>query len=242
MVEGATNFKKSGYSEEDSASLARIAALYQNIADERISAGDSADFIISQMKAFNIEASDAESIINKVNEVSNNYAVSSTDLAKGLKLVSAALSVGGNSLDEVLGLMTGGVEITRNATKMARGLVSVQSRLNQITDESSSVGKALSDWYEEHGIDVYDKQTGQIRSLYEILSDLAPKWKDLTKNEQAYYLNQQAGANQTQNLAAILENFDTVTKATSTSLKDSLGSAVQENTRYMESLNKIGVL
>ena len=236
MVEGATNFKKSGYSEEDSAALARIAALYQNIADEQISAGDSADFIISQMKAFNIEASDAESIINKVNEVSNNYAVSSTDLAKGLKLVSAALSVGGNSLDEVLGLMTGGVEITRNATKMGRGLVSVQSRLNQITDESSSVGKALSDWYEQHGIDVYDKQTGQIRSLYEILSDLAPKWKDLTKNEQAYYLNQQAGANQTQNLAAILENFDTVTKATSTSLKDSLGSAVQENTRYMESL------
>lgn len=69
MVEAATSFKKSGYSEEDSAELARIATLYQNIADEQMSAGDSADFIISQMKAFNIEASDAESIINKVNEV-----------------------------------------------------------------------------------------------------------------------------------------------------------------------------
>lgn len=43
-------------------------------------------------------------------------------------------------------------------------------------------------------------------------------------------------ANQTQNLAAILENFDTVVAATSTSMKDSLGSAVQENARYMESL------
>lgn len=193
MVEAATSFKKSGYSEEDSAELARVASLYQNIADEQLTAGDSADFIISQMKAFNIEATDAESIINKVNEVSNNYAVSSTDLARGLQLVSAALSIGGNNLDEVLGLMTGGVEITRNATKMARGLVSVQSRLNQITDESSSVGQALSTWYEEHGIKVYDEQTGQIRSLYEILSDLAPKWKDLSKNEQAYYLNQQAG-------------------------------------------------
>lgn len=193
MVEAATSFKKSGYSEEDSAELARVASLYQNIADEQLTAGDSADFIISQMKAFNIEANDAESIINKVNEVSNNYAVSSTDLARGLQLVSAALSIGGNNLDEVLGLMTGGVEITRNATKMARGLVSVQSRLNQITDESSSVGQALSTWYEEHGIKVYDEQTGQIRSLYEILSDLAPKWKDLSKNEQAYYLNQQAG-------------------------------------------------
>lgn len=193
MVEGATNFKKSGYNESDSAELARIAALYQNIADSEMTAGESADFIISQMKAFNIDAADAESIINKVNEVSNNYAVSSTDLAQGLQLVSSALSVGGNNFDEVLGLMTGGVEITRNATKMARGLVSVQSRLNQITDESSSVGKALSDWYEQHGIDVYDKQTGQIRSLYDILTDLAPKWKDLSKNEQAYYLNQQAG-------------------------------------------------
>ena len=69
MVDAALSFKKSGYSEEDSAELARIASLYQNIADEQITAGDSADFIISQMKAFNIEAGDAEEIINKVNEV-----------------------------------------------------------------------------------------------------------------------------------------------------------------------------
>lgn len=121
MVEGATNFKKSGYNESDSAELARIAALYQNIADSEMTAGESANFIISQMKAFNIDAADAESIINKVNEVSNNYAVSSTDLAQGLQLVSSALSVGGNNFDEVLGLMSGGVEITRNASKMARG-------------------------------------------------------------------------------------------------------------------------
>lgn len=69
MVEAATNFKKAGYSEEDSAMLAKVSSLYQNIADEQLTAGESADFIISQMKAFNVEASDAESIINKVNEV-----------------------------------------------------------------------------------------------------------------------------------------------------------------------------
>jgi hypothetical protein len=47
-------------------------------------------------------------------------------------------------------------------------------------------------------------------------------------------------ANQTQNLAAILENFKTVTKATGTSMNDSLGSAVQENEAYMQSLSKMG--
>nr|DAG40236.1 MAG TPA: tail tape measure protein [Caudoviricetes sp.] len=98
------------------------------------------------------------------------------------------------------------------------------------------MGEALSDWYEQHGIDVYDKQTGQIRSLYEILSDLAPKWEGLTKNEQAYYLNQQAGANQTQNLAAILENFQVAIDATSTALNDSYNSALKENEAFMDSI------
>lgn len=66
MVEGATEFKKSGYSDEDSLELARIAAEYQNVADEQMSAGDAANFIIAQMKAFNIEASNAEHIIDAV--------------------------------------------------------------------------------------------------------------------------------------------------------------------------------
>lgn len=64
---------------------------------------------------------------------------------------------------------------------------------------------------------------------------MAKIWPTLSKNEQTYYLNQQAGANQTQNLAAILSNFDTAIEATATAL-DSAGSAARENSRYMESL------
>ena len=66
MVEAATEFRKSGFSDEDSAKLASIAEKYRNIADEEISAGESASFIIAQMKAFNIEADQAEHIIDAV--------------------------------------------------------------------------------------------------------------------------------------------------------------------------------
>lgn len=66
MVEAATEFRKSGFSDEDSAKLASIAEKYRNIADEEISAGESASFIIAQMKAFNIEAGQAEHIIDAV--------------------------------------------------------------------------------------------------------------------------------------------------------------------------------
>lgn len=80
MVEASTEFRKSGFTDEDSAKLAVVAEKYRNIADEEISAGESASFIIAQMKAFNVEADQAEHIIDSVNEVANNFSVSSADL------------------------------------------------------------------------------------------------------------------------------------------------------------------
>lgn len=121
MTEAATEFVKSGFSESDSAELARVATLYQNIADEELDAGEAANFVISQMKAFNMTAQEAEHIIDAVNEVSNNTAVSSADLANNLGKASAALAVGGNTYEDVLALMTGGTEIVRSGAKVARG-------------------------------------------------------------------------------------------------------------------------
>ena len=236
MVEAATEFRKSGFSDEDSANLALVATMYQNVADESISAADSAGFIIAQMKAFNIEAEDATHIIDAVNEVSNNYAVSSSDLANNLGKVSSALSVGGNSFEETLGMMTAITEITRNSSTAARGLVSVQSRFNQIIDETSSTGQKLTAFYDKHGIAIKD-QDGQLRNLYDVLKDTAGIWGTLDKNEQKYFLNIQAGANQTRNLAALMENFDVAISATATAM-DSAGSAAEENAGVMESLQK----
>lgn len=62
-------FRKNGFNDEDSAQLAKVAAMFTNVADEAISAGNAAEFIISQMIAFGIEADNASSIIDKVNEV-----------------------------------------------------------------------------------------------------------------------------------------------------------------------------
>ena len=229
-------FRKSGFGDEDAANLALVATMYQNVADESISAADSAGFIIAQMKAFNIEAENATHIIDAVNEISNNYAVSSSDLANNLGKVSSALAVGGNSFEEVLGMMTAITEITRNASTASRGLVTVQSRFNQIIDETSSTGQKLTAFYDKHGIAIKD-QNGQLRNLYDVLKDTASIWDTLDENEQKYFLNIQAGANQTRNLAALMENFGVAIDATATAM-NSAGSAAEENGRVMESLQK----
>ena len=188
------------------------------------------------MKAFNLTAQDSEHIIDAVNEVSNNTAVSSADLATNIGKASAALAAGGNTYEDTLSMMTGIVEITRNGAKASRGLISVQSRYNQIIDETSSTGQKLTKWYKQHNIAIKDEQ-GQQRKLYDTLTDVSKIWNTLSKDEQLYYLNIQAGANQTQNLSALLTNFNQVLYAHELAL-NSDGSAINENARAMENLNK----
>lgn len=234
MVDAATEFKKSGFNEEDSATLAGVAAMYQNVADDAISAGESANFIISQMKAFGLEAEDATHIIDALNEVSNTQAVSSADLANNLGKASAAMALGNNTYEQSLAMMTAITEINRSGAKSARALVSVQSRLTQVLDEQSSTGKALIEIYDGLGIALKD-QNGQLRPTFEIFKDLAKVWPNLTTNQKDYIALTQAGANQTSNFVALMDNFEAALKAEATAMESS-GSASRENAAYMESL------
>ena len=59
-------FKKSGYSDDDAAQLALVAQMYRTVADEQLDAGTAANFIVSQMKAFNLTAEDSQHIIDAV--------------------------------------------------------------------------------------------------------------------------------------------------------------------------------
>lgn len=234
MVDAAGEFRKNGFNDQDAATLARTAAMFQNVSDEAISAGDSASFIISQMIAFGIEAENAQSIIDKVNEVANRFSVSSGDLSKALGIVASTSSAMGNSIDQTLGVVTAITEQTRNASKSARAANTIFSRLAQVVDENSETGQKLTEIYNSLGIALYDS-SGQMRSTYDILADLASQWGSLDKNTQQYIAITSAGTNQLNNFLALMNNFDHATQATATSI-DSAGSAMKENEAFQESL------
>lgn len=234
MVEAATEFRKNGFNDSDAATLAKTATVFQNVSDEAISAGESASFIISQMIAFGIEAENAQSIIDKVNEVANRFSVSSGDLSKALGIVASTSSAMGNSIDQTLGVVTAITEQTRNASKSARAANTIFSRLAQVVDENSDTGKKLTEIYNNLGIALYDS-SGQMRSTYDILADLASKWDSLDKNTQQYIAITSAGTNQLNNFLALMNNFDHAAEATATSI-NSAGSAMRENEAYQESL------
>lgn len=69
MVSGAAEWKKMGYSDADSLQLAKVAAVLSNVADEALSTADASSILNSQLKAFKLNADDAMSVTDKINEV-----------------------------------------------------------------------------------------------------------------------------------------------------------------------------
>lgn len=231
-------FRKNGFNDQDAAQLAKISSMFQNVADETISAGDSAGFIISQLIAFNQTSGDvaanATHIVDAVNSVSNAFSVSSGDLSKALGIVASSSGAMGNSMEETLAMTVAITEQTRNATKAARSLNTIFARLSQTTDANSDTGKALVAIYDQLGISLTDAD-GQLRSSFDILTDLSKQWGNLDKNTQNYIALTSAGSNQLNAFLALMNNFSHATDAAKTAL-ESQGSAMRENDAYMESI------
>lgn len=123
MLESATNFKKSGFSEEDSAQLAKLSELYKNIADTQVTSGESSSFLISQMKSFNFTAEDTIKILDSMNNIANHMAVGTNDLQLALEKSGSALGTLGNSFQESIALVESGTAIMQNqGSKVGRGL------------------------------------------------------------------------------------------------------------------------
>lgn len=208
MIDAAGEFAKSGYSDEDSLKLGEIALMYTNVADEELNAGDAASFIISQMKAFNIEAEDSIHIVDALNEVSNNYAVSSADLSGSIGKVSATMAESNTTYEQTLGLLTATTEITRNADKSATALKTISQRLRGVGDDIESTSgyvAKLQSVFDSLNIDIdILKDNGEMASTYEILKAMAERWNDLSDAQRQYIGELAAGKNRITELNALM--------------------------------------
>ena len=142
-----------------------------------------------------------------------------------MEVASAGLATYNNSFEEILGLVTAGSEVmVGRSAQVARGLSTIASNTAKAGDELA-----------KYGITVYDVD-GNFRSTYEILKDLSKIWGTMSDVErQALGENLSGGVNQYKVLAAVMGNFTTAIDATKTAYESS-GSAAEENSRYMESL------
>ncbi|GIP58133.1 hypothetical protein [Paenibacillus woosongensis] len=105
-------------------------------------------------------------------------------------------------------------------------LTTIYSRLTTL-GESEQVLNSI-------GISMKD-MNGNVKNGSEVLDEVAGKWSNLSKEQQYNTALQLAGQSQLSRFIALMENYDTSTRASEAAL-NSQGSAMRENADYMNSL------
>ena len=104
-VTATANFARLGYSMADASDLAEVATIYSVVGDEISDVNEATSSIISTMKAFGIEASDAMTIVDKFNKIGNEFAISSGGVGDALQRSASAMAAANNTIDESIALI-----------------------------------------------------------------------------------------------------------------------------------------
>lgn len=106
VIDATTIFAQAGYEAQDALDLGEQAIMLKNVSEAGATAEGSANTLISTLKAFKLEASDSDHVVDALNEVSNRYAVSVNDLSTAIQKSSASMAAGNNTLEQTFGLVT----------------------------------------------------------------------------------------------------------------------------------------
>ena len=125
---------------EESAQMAETAIVYKNVADGLDTVEESTDSIISTMKAFGIQSDDTMSIIDRFNEVGNNFAITSAGIGEALQRSASALYEGGNTIDESIALVTAANSVIQNPEQVGTALKTLSLRIRGVKTELQDAG------------------------------------------------------------------------------------------------------
>lgn len=252
IVTASADFARLGYNLKDSKELADAAVLYQHVGDGISSVNDASESIISTMKAFGVEAKDVTSIVDKFNEVGNNYAISSAGVGSALQRSASALHTAGNTLDQSIGMIVAANDVAQDPESVGNALKVLSLRirgaktdLEQMGESTDDVAvstsklreqiKALTNVDGKGGFDILTK-SGDFKSTYEIMEGIANVWKEMNDVDKTSLLEQVAGKNRANVVSGMLDNWKDAQDAAKTAA-ESAGSATKENETYLDSIN-----
>jgi TP901 family phage tail tape measure protein len=218
------DFKQAGFNVEESFSLTK-AAMDLVIAGS-IESAEAAELLVRILKGFKAPGTDAAQVLDILNEVSNNYAVSTQQLGEGMATLSPIAKQMGFSFEETAGILTPVIEIFQSGSEAANAL---KTGLLRLIDDNPTIIKAL----EDIGVAQRD-QTGALRAGKDILYDVMVAFTTLSENEKLYYAQQLVGINQAAKMVEVFNGLDKTLEVTKIAF-NSTGSAAAEVTARLAS-------
>lgn len=246
IVNATADYARLGYNLDDAKTLADVSAVYYNVGDDLDSFTTATDNIVGTMKAFNLEADDAIGLVDKLNAVSNNFAVSSGDLGNILQRSASAMEAAGNTLDQTIALGTAMNSVLQSADTTGTTLKVLALRLRGASTELASMGEetdgvatstsklraqiaALTNVDGSGGFDILT-DSGAFKSTYDIIQGIAKVYDRMSDVDQASLLELVAGKNRANGVAALLKQASQAEDV----LQTSLNSSGKQNCLYVQ--------
>lgn len=261
IISSTADWKRLGESFEEAQKSATTSTVLLNVS-EFTNIEDATQSLVSASQAY--KDLDKMDIVDKLNNIGNNFSVSTNDLATGLKNAAAVLATQGNDIDQALALLTAGNAVTQDISKTSAGIRTISLRIagtEEAKDELADMGEDIDDFVVKtrsktnsiikdytavasnnyQGVSVLDSN-GNLRDTYDILLDIAKIYKEIqaedkkagTNRAQAL-IEQLAGKNRSNIAASILMNPEMLEDVYKAS-QHSQGSAQRELDTYLDSI------
>lgn len=243
-IAATADWSKNGYSIPDAKQSAEISQLYKNVGDG-IDIDTANESLISTLKGFQLEADQAEHIVDVFNEVSNNESISSGGIGEALQRSAASFNAASTSLEKSVSLVTATNSVLQDPEKVGNMWRTVSARLRGSETELKEMGEDTDGLVTStsklqalvKGITGFDimKDKDTYKDIYDIVLGIGEKWKDLSDIDRASLLEALAGKQQSNALAAALSNID-ILKKSYEEATNAEGSAREENEEYSKSI------
>lgn len=243
-IAATADWSKNGYSIPGAKQLAEVSQLYKNVGDG-INIDEANESLISTLKGFQLEADQAEHIVDVYNEVSNNEAISSAGIGEALQRSAASFNAANTSLEKSVSLVTATNSVLQNPEKVGNMWRTVSARLRGSETELKEMGEDTDGLVTStsklqalvKGITGFDimKDKDTYKDIYDIVLGIGEKWQDLSDIDRASLLEALAGKQQSNALAAALSNID-ILKKSYEEATNAEGSAREENEEYSKSI------
>ena len=135
LVTSTADFARLGFGFKDAQGLAEVANIYAVVGDEIDSVETATQSLISTMTAFSQQAGNmsdtdfAMDIIDKFNEVSNNFAISSGGIGEALQRSASSMAAANNTIDETIALITAANTVVQDPASVGTAFKTISMRM-----------------------------------------------------------------------------------------------------------------
>ncbi|MEE1303354.1 MAG: phage tail tape measure protein, partial [Bacteroidales bacterium] len=245
IVSSTADWARLGYSMEEAAGLAESTSVLLNVSEFQ-SIEDATSALTSTLQAFGYTAEQSMDVVDVLNEVGNNFAISSDGIATALQDSASSLMAANNSYEEAVALIAAANRVVQDPNSVGAALRTISLRLRGTSvEELEESGEDTTGAIESKsklrgkikslsGVDILT-DTGAYKSTYEILLEISKVWEEMSDIDQAALLEILAGKTRSNTAAAILSNTEDLEEAYATAM-DAEGSAYEENEKYLDSI------